>query len=192
MRRSRRPIRTLLALLALSGMSCSGKLEPTQFTNPKFDFGFLERVAVIPLENLSENRQSGVRATRILATELLASGTVDVVEPGEVQAAVDRISGFRNPPSTQHVIDLGRALDVQALIVGSVNQSEVIRSGTVNIPVVTLDLRMLETETGAAVWAGTQTERGATVGARMLGTGGEPISATTRKCVQVLLGTLIQ
>ena len=179
---------TLIAVLTLLG--CSGNLATTEFTNPRFDFGFVERLAVLPLEDLVDDRQAGVRATRLLITELLASGAVDVVEPGEVQAVAERIVRGRGVPSNEEVIELGRELGVQAIMVGSVTQSEVLRSGTVSVPVVTLDLHLLETETGAAVWAVTHTEKGSGAAAKWLGTGAEPISATTRKCVQKALRSL--
>lgn len=60
-----------LSLLVVCGcLGCAGGLPPTQFTNPDFDFAFVETVAVLPLENLSSDRQAGVRATRLLITEL--------------------------------------------------------------------------------------------------------------------------
>ena len=131
-----RPVVTL-ALIVLA-TACTGGLKPTQFTNPDFDFGFVERVAVIPLENHSEDRQAGVRASRILITELLASGAVDVVEPGQVQSALDRIpSTGRAAPNTAELVELGETLGVQAIFVGSVEQSEILRSGTTQIPAST-------------------------------------------------------
>jgi hypothetical protein len=178
----------LIAALALLG--CSGNLATTEFTNPRFDFGFVERVAVLPLEDLADDRQAGVRATRVLITELLASGAVDVVEPGEVQAVLSRVVRGRGAPSKSEILELGRELDVEAVMIGSVTQSEVLRSGVVSVPVVTIDLHLLETETGAAVWAVTHTERGSGAAAKWLGTGAEPISATTRKCIQEALRSL--
>ncbi len=181
---------SLLVLAALV-TGCSSTLDTTSFTNPQFDFGFVERAAVLPLENLSNDSQAAQRATRILVTGLLASGAVDVVEQGEVRAALDRIPGLTNPPSTEQVINIGATLGTQALIVGSITQSEVLRSGTVTYPVVTIDLHMLETETGVSVWAATHTEKGSGVSAKLLGTGGQPISDTTRKCIRQLLDSLL-
>ncbi|MDH3404159.1 MAG: CsgG/HfaB family protein [Acidobacteriota bacterium] len=184
---------TVAASILIAGLTllgCSGNLATTEFTNPRFDFGFVERVAVMPLEDLAGDRQAGLRATRMLITELLASGAVDVVEPGELQAVADRVVRGRGLPSKDEILELGRQLEVQAVIVGSVTQSEVLRSGAVSVPVVTLDLHMLETETGTAVWAVTHTERGSGAAAKWLGTGAEPISATTRKCVQEALRSL--
>jgi len=184
----------VVGLLVAAG--CSSKMRTTHFTNPKFNFAFVERVAVLPFENLTGDRQAGFRATRLTVTELLASGAVDVVESGEVEAALAKIQGddYRRiaVPPTEQIITLGTMLKVQAVILGTVTQSDVTRSGTVSIPVVTLDARMIETETGATVWAATHTEKGGSTGARALGSGGQPISVTTRRCVQRLLQTMVE
>ena len=188
----------LLAVVATGSVisGCAGGMEATRFANPSFDFSFVQRVAVIPFDNLSGDRAAGLRATRLAITELLASGALDVVEPGEVEAALSQITGVapghRVSPSTEQIVSLGQALNVQAIILGTVTQSENLRSGSVPIPVVTLDVRMVEAETGVTVWAATQSERGATFSARVLGTGGDPLSETTRECVRNVLATLIQ
>lgn len=180
----------LLGLLVAAG--CAGGPKPTRFTNPRFDFGFVERVAVLPFENLSNDRQAGPRATRLMLTELLATGALDVVEPGEVRAALDDLGSRGLQPSTEEVQELGERLGVQALVLGTVTESEVVRSGSVGIPVVGLEVRMVETETGAIVWAATYTERGGSLGARILGTSGQPISLTTRDAVRGVLRTLVE
>jgi TolB-like protein len=189
-------ISLLLATVPWGLAACGSSMKATQFSNPSFDFAFIERVAVLPFENLSNDRQAGLRATRLTITELLASGALDVVEPGEVQAALIQTGAFqagRTPiPSTEQIISLGQALEVEAIIMGTVTQSENLRSGNVPVPVVTLDLRMVETETGATVWAATHSEKGSTVSAKILGTGGQPIAETTRECVQQVLATLIE
>ena len=181
----------LLFTAALGAVACAGRFPTTRFLNPNFDFSFVVRAAVLPLENLTADRRAGVRATRLLITELLATGTLDVVEPGETQEALDRVVR-QATPTTEEIIQLGQDLEVQAIILGTVTQSESLRSGTVSIPVVTLDVHMLETETGTTVWAVTHTEKGSGFSARLLGTGAEPISETTRRCVQVVIGALLQ
>ena len=180
---------TMAAILAAAG--CAG-VRTTRYINPDFNFGFVQRVAVLPFENLATDRQAGARATRLFITELLSSGAVDVVEPGEVRAAMNRLLGADDAPTTEQVVALGKELGVQALILGSVNESAETRSGTVMIPVVTIDVHMVEVETGAAVWATTHTEKGGGFGARFLGSGTEPISETTRRCVRVLVKELVK
>ncbi len=178
----------LFGALVLAG--CGG-MRATRFINPDFSFAYVEKVAVLPFENFATEPDAGVRATRLFITELLAAGAVDVVEPGEVEAALNRIPGVARPPSSEHIIALGKSLKVQAVMLGSVNQSETIRSGTVMIPVVTLDAHMVETETGSTVWAVTHTEKGAGMGAKFLGTASEPISETMRRCVKKIVQKLV-
>jgi TolB-like protein len=171
-------------------------MKVTRFANPDFDFSFVQQVAVLPFENLTSDRQAGLRATRLTITELLASGAVGVVEPGEAQAALTKVTGLPPgravSPSTEQLVSLAQALQVQAVVLGTVTQSENLRSGSVPIPVVTLDIRMVEAETGVTVWAATHSEKGSSLSARILGTGGEPLAETTRACVQKTLATLIE
>jgi len=178
--------------LLLLAAGCSGNPKPTEFSNPRFDFGFVQRVAVLPFENLSSDRQAGARATRLMITELLATGALDVVEPGEVQAALGQFGTRVTDPSSEQIVALGKSLGVQALILGSVTQSDTLRSGATAIPVVGLDVHMVETETGAAVWAASTVVKGESFGARILGTAGEPVSVTTRRAVRDVLKTLVQ
>jgi curli biogenesis system outer membrane secretion channel CsgG len=180
----------LAGLAALAG--CSANPKPTEFVNPRFDFGFVERVAVLPFENLSNDRQAGARATRLLITELLATGTLDVVEPGEVQAALGKFGTRVVQPSHEQIVALGEGLGVQALILGTVTQSDLARAGSAAVPVVALDVRMVEVETGTVVWAATASVKGDSFGARVLGTSGQPISETTRRAVRRVLRTLVQ
>jgi len=196
MKRKLRVLVLCLCTIPPAFLACGGNLPPTEFTNPVFDFSFVQSVAVLPFDNLSQDSEAGTRVTRIMITELLASGAVDVVEPGEVTAAVSKIPGRQAAaaatPSTQDIIALGTELGVQALILGTVTQSEVLRSAGVQRPVVSLDARMVETETGKAVWAATHTETGGTISAKVLGTGGKPLAETTRRTVRGLLNTLLE
>lgn len=184
-------IRIPVLTVALGLLGCAGA-GTTRFVNPGFNFSFVRRLAVLPFENLSSDQQAGARATRLLVTELLASGAVDVVEPGEVKAALARLAGASATPTTEQITALGKALNVQALVLGNVNESTETRSGTVSVPVVTLDVHMVEAETGSTVWAATRTEKGGGFGARFLGTSGEPMSETTRRCVRKLVQDLIR
>ena len=114
MMRHRLSVAALLLLPGLGLLGCGGSMKTTRFSNPNFDFSFVERVAVVPFDNQTNDRQAGLRATRLTITELLASGAVDVVEPGEVQAALIKITGGQInrgvSPSTEQVVSLGQAL----------------------------------------------------------------------------------
>ena len=167
---------------------------PTKFTNPDIDFSFVERLAVLPFENYSNDSAAAARVTRLMVTELLATGAVDVVEPGEVNAALARYGGGARAvrPSTEQIVELGKTLGVQAVIAGAVAQSEVLRSGSAGIPTITLDAQMIEAESGGIIWSATHTEKGSAMSARFLGNEGEPLSVTTRRCVKQLVATLVK
>lgn len=189
--RTRRPAAAFACAGLLASWACAS-VGTTRFVNPNFNFSFVKKVAVLPFENLSSEQQAGARATRLFITELLATGSAEVVEPGEVRAALAKLSLAGPAPSTEQIVALGKDLGVQAILLGNVNESQEMRTGTVAIPVVTLDIHMVEVETGSAVWAATRTEKGTGFGAKFLGTGGEPISETTRRCVRKLVKDLIR
>ena len=180
-----------LAVAALLVVASCATVSPTKFVNPSYDFSYLERVAVIPLDDFSQEREAGARATRLLITELLATGAVDVVEPGEVTAALTRAGVVGGQPTTEQALAIGKQLRVQAIITGAVTQAENQRRGPAVVPVVTIDLHMVETETGQAVWAATHTESGSSAATRLLGSGGRAISQTMRRCVRRLVDTLV-
>ena len=187
-------VAVVLATVLFNG--CKSSMPPTDFVNPEFDFGFVERVAVLPFENDTNDRMAASRVTRLTMTELLASGVFDVVEPGEVEAAITQMDDLSirqaGRPSKASIATLGKLLQVQALIIGSVTQSGILRSGQVSVPAVTIDMRMVETETGVVVWAATHSEKGSSISSKVLGTGGIPLAQTTRLCVQGALATLIE
>ncbi len=191
MHKGQRFLAVILAASAVALGACASGTVPTKFINPKFNFSYVERVAVLPFANFSQDIQAGPRATRMMITQLLATGAVDVVEPGEVQAALDKFGARVTTPSSEQIVTLGKELKVQAVVQGSVTQSEVIRSGLVGIPVVSLDVHMIETDTGAAVWAASVTEKGSGWAAKILGVAGEPISETTRRAVRAIVSTLL-
>lgn len=191
MHKGHRLFAIVLAAGAVALGACASGTAPTKFINPKFNFSYVERVAVLPFANFSHDIEAGPRATRMMITQLLATGAVDVVEPGEVQAALDKLGARVITPSSEQIVALGKQLKVQAVVQGSVTQSDVLRSGLVGIPVVSLDVHMIETDTGSAVWAASVTEKGGSLAAKILGTGGEPISETTRRAVRAVVATLL-
>ena len=181
---------TLGAALLLLATSC-GSVAPTKFVNPNFNFGFVERVAILPMDNMTEDRQAADQASRLLVTELLASGAVDVVEPGEVRAAMAKAGISGGSPSKEQVIALGKSLGAQAVMTGAVTQAGNVRAGTLLVPVVTVDVHLLETETGAPVWAATVTEKGTSFGAQFFGTTAEASSETMRKAMKEVVRRLV-
>jgi len=178
-----------LGLVLIAG--CAG-LGSTTFAHPDYNFGFVEKVAVIPFENTTKDQGAGVRATRFFVTELLAARAFDVVEPGEVARVLTGMGVVRTADLTrEQVLSIGNELGVQALFLGSVGESSSQRSGGANINVVTLNARLVETETGETVWSATHTESGGGFWSTLFGTRQRSSSEVTRACVAKSIRTLI-
>ncbi|MCX6638918.1 MAG: hypothetical protein NTW14_00325 [bacterium] len=188
--------KALSAFLALTGISliwmsgCSG---PTVFLDRSYDFNFIGRVAVIPFDNLSNSQGAGKQATLIFITELLATETFAVVEPGETAKALNEINAGKSMSlDLDQMVKLGKRLNVQGLIIGTVSESSSLRSGGVTVPVITMDLRLVETETGSTVWSAGRTVGRPSLVSILFGIGGKSTSETMQACVRSLLKTLIK
>jgi len=175
--------------LVLTG--CGG-MGATKFVHAGFDFGFIERVAVVPFENLSSEQGAGARATRYFTTALLSAEAFDVVEPGEVSKAVEQFGFVASAQLTEEqAVSLGRTLGVQAVFLGSLAESAKIRSGSNNVSVITVVTSMVETETGTTVWSSTNTEDSASIWSSLFGTGQKSSSEVMRKALDGCLDTLL-
>ena len=147
---------------------------------------------MVPFENLSTTQGSGAQATRYFVTSLLASDAFVVIEPGEVARALETQSLVRTAQLTEDQIKaIGRELGVQGLFLGTVSESASLRSGSTTVSVVTVVLRLVETETGATVWSATNSEDSAGFWSTLFGTGQKSRSEVMRKCLDGCLDTLV-
>ena len=186
-RASRLPI-LVVAGLWLAG--CGG-VAPSTYVHPNYDFSAVKKVAVLPLENLTSDQTAGEKVRKIVVTELLASGVVDVVEPGQVNKALS-VQNIQTPGamSPDEFKKLAGTLGVQLLIVGSVESFDRIQVGGVQAPEVTLTLRAVDAESGTVVWAASHTQGGATFSARLFGLTGDSLSEVARKAAHEAVATL--
>jgi len=178
-------------LFIVSG--CRGSVPLNYYINPDIDFSYFKRVAVMPLNNLTNDKSAGEIVRQVVISELLASGLVDVVIPGEVIAAVNEM-GIQNISSlsAKQINALGKALNVEAIIMGSVEQYGESRTGNISTPEVTVTLMMADTGTGNIIWSITATRGGAGFMARHFGarsnTMSETVLAVVRDAIRTLAG----
>ncbi|MBI4849739.1 MAG: hypothetical protein HY808_14410 [Nitrospirae bacterium] len=182
------PVSALLIFLFTSG--CGGKA-PVYHIREDIDFSYFKKVAVMPLDNLSNDRTAGEVVRQVVISELLSSGLVDVVVPGEVMAAVSELD-IKNISSLseKQIKALGKALKVEALIMGSVEQYGESRSGNISAPEVTITLMMADAGTGNIIWSITTTRGGAGFMARHFGARSETMSETVLTAVREAIRTL--
>lgn len=181
---------TGMLCLLLLGAGCRSSM-PSFHVRQDVDFGFIKRVAVLPLNNLTNERFAAEAVRQVVISELLASGLVDVVIPGEVKAAIDRL-GIKSVSSlnTKQIKALGTALGVQALIFGSVEQFGMVRMGNISAPNVTITLMMADTGSGSIIWSVTSTGVGGGFMARHFGARTETMSETLLRVVKEAIRTL--
>ena len=183
---------TTLILLLLVAAGCGGQ-RTTSFTFGEYNFQFIEKVAIIPFENLSASKGAGARATQIFIPEVLAAEVFDVVEPGEVSHVLGKHGITRTAQlTTEQIIKIGGFLKVQALILGSVTEASNVRSGGSSVKKVSMVVRMVETERGLTVWSATATAGSRGFWGSLFGTSGKSLSEVTRDCVRKALNTLVK
>lgn len=163
------------------------------YIHPTYDFSLIKKVAVLPLENLTQDTLAGEKVRKVVVSELLAVGVLDVLEPGQVNRALAQ-QGIQAPSSmsAEEFKKLGASLGVQAFIVGSVETYEQINVGGVFYPQVAITLRAVDAATGTIIWSASRTGGGVGIAGRLFGLGGETMSEATQKTVRAAVATLFR
>lgn len=161
------------------------------YVEPNMDFGSIQTVAVLPLQNLSSTNEAAERVRDTFMSMLLATGAIYVVPPGEVARGMSRISRISpEGPSTEQIKQLSGILGVDGIITGVVREYGTVRSGAASANIVSISLKLTETESGMVVWSASATKGGVGMWDRLIGGGGEPMDTVTVKAVNELLDKL--
>lgn len=147
------------ALLAILVAGCAG-------TGRRSDSGGTvptdhPRAALLPFENLSGREEQGRVFTQVFLVELVRSGACEMVEPGQVDQALDRL-GIRatGSLSSDQLRQLGDSLGVRYVFLGSVLEAGTVKTWDGDLPSAGAALRMVETSSGRVVWAGLKVRTG--------------------------------
>lgn len=184
----------LVAVLATAPGCAVRKSGGVTYHEPAMDFSLVHTVAVLPFGNLSTTQTADERVRDVFMTMLQAQGgEIYVVPLGEVQRALQRVE-MTNPaePSAENVVALGKVLNADAVITGTVLEYGETRSGTASANYVTLSVQMLEAKTGKLVWSAQSTKGGVSAADRMFGGGGRPMNVVTAGAVNDLLDKLFK
>ncbi len=192
-RRTRRllpPVRSALVLL-LVAEGCGSPV--TRFAHPEADFSFYESVGIVPFESLGQDRLAGEKVTNVFFAELLTRHFAAVREPGQFAAAIQHVhgSGASNVPwSAADLQRLGTESEVLGVFMGIVRDYEMTGVGRSTYPLVSLEVRLLDTGTGNVVWSASVTRRGGPsmpfMGWREIHTLGELSTAVCRELLETL------
>jgi len=186
---SKRMIGCLCAMLFVSACAATA----TDYVHNKYDFSLIQKIAVLPLENLSQDQQAGERVRKIVVSEMLAAGVLDVIEPALVnQAMAQQQIQIASGMSAKQVTDLGKSLGVQAFVVGSVDTYDRINVGGGSFAEVAVTLRALDAASGTIVWSTSKSAGGAGFFGRLFGFGGDTLYEATQRAVHAAVVTLFQ
>ena len=183
----------MIGILILSFLisGCGGRGGSSFYINQDIDFSFIKRVAVLPLDNLTNDRFAGDAVRQVVISEFLASGLVEVVCPGDVNAAFETLKiKTGQSPNSEQIKAIGKTLKVEAVIMGAVNKYGEVREGNVSSPEITITLMMADTTSGSIIWSVTKTRGGAGFWAKHFGARADTMSEAVLKLVRESIQTL--
>ena len=125
-----------------------------RFVDQEADIAYYERVAVAPFMSLSQDPLAGQKVADIFFAELLETGFAQVVEPGQLVAAMIKVRGgtpLTNPWSTEELAKLGAELGIQGIFMGTVRDYRMEQVGRDSFPHVSLEVRFVDTTSGRIV-----------------------------------------
>ncbi len=188
-----KPLMRALAVCGLVLLSGCASNRPTVFLHPEYDFSGVERIAVVPFENLSSEQGAGGYITRVFISELLASGAFDIVESGEVARVLATLGQVRTAElDLMGMKKMGEELKVQSVIFGSIGESGQSRGTSGSSHTVSLTARMVDCETGTTVWNSSLTTGGPGALSRMMGIGEVSRGEAVRTAVKRLVKSLVK
>lgn len=189
-RQDRKSPGTLLLALGALLLLVSGCAGPGHHTRPGFDAKTIKRIAVLPLESFATDDYAGEKVRRVVITELMSKG-VDVIEPGEISRILrEREVVFPSMISAEDIRSIGKTLDVDMVMAGSVGAFDIRRGVSVSYPEVSVHLELIETSSGRIIWSAWHTSGGPSFWTRHFGTEGNTLSETSRDVVRKAIGTL--
>lgn len=179
-----------LILLHLAGCASTANMP---YHDPDMDFTSIRTVAVMPFENLTNDKSASERVRDVFANMLLSTGEIYVLPPGEVARGASR-AGISNPsvPSIDEIIKLANILKVDAVIIGVLREYGETRSGATSGNIISLSLKMIEVQTGKIIWTASSTKGGISMKDRLLGGGGKPMNEVTTEAVYDIINELFR
>ncbi|HEY6100948.1 MAG TPA: GNA1162 family protein, partial [Anaeromyxobacter sp.] len=180
-------------LLVLAAAAAAGCRSTSYYMHPRADLGTIQKVGVMPFETMTAERAPADKVQKIFLAELLATGAFEVVEPGVVLKAlkdekVENIGAL----TPADIVKLAKAMGANGLFFGTVVDYGDARGGAGTATEITIQLRLVDGQSGSTVWSASRTRSGATVSARLFGFGGESSSEVARDLVRDELSTLLR
>lgn len=175
-----------LTVLILAGCAKG----PVVYYHPDANLAYIKKVAVLPFVNVSNNKNAHELVRDVFVTELLSSGLFEVVNYGEtLRALKEREISDVKGLSTEEAKRVGKRLDVQGIIIGTVNEYGM-TGRNLPYPEVSISISMIEVPSGVFVWKASHTAKGLTILYRVFGVGGKSNIEVAKKAVRSVVDSL--
>ncbi len=178
----------LFVLLLWTGCAGSG----TSFVHPTVDFSHIRRCALLPFQNLTEDGFADERLQSVFLMEILERGSLSIIDPEETVSAMKELR--LAPGSTltpEQIVALGKALSVEAVFFGSVEEYGLQSRSRQQIYEITAAFGMAETETGNLIWRSQVHVDGSSFWKKIFGGESAGLYDISRKAVRRALGSLL-
>jgi hypothetical protein len=187
-----RALCVLILLVVLAQLAaCSPRA--TSYINRNVDFSYVQRVAIFPFRNLSQDTQAAARVQSIFMAGILEQGGLALVDEGEVLHALQKL---RISPeaalSSEQVVALGKELGVQGIFFGTVEEYGQARISNTQVYMITAAFSLLETETGSLIWNAQVSNNGTSFWRRLFGGGSASLYDVSSSAVKAAQRSLFR
>jgi hypothetical protein len=178
----------LLALAAWAAGCAGGTMS---FLHPNVDFSHIHRCAVLPFHNLTSDSYADDRIQSIFLMEVLGQGELVLVDPEETVGAIKDLKiSPASTPTPEQLVALGKALSVEAVFEGTVEEYGQAPGARSDVYFVTATFSMSETETGNLIWRAQVHKDGSSFLKKLFGGETASLYTVSRKAVRAALGSL--
>jgi len=151
---------TLIILMAATTLLVGCSSNPNYYRSD-LQLDETATLAVLPLVNLSKYTEASEIVMNSLLVELLDLDVFEIVDPGIVDEVIlQKRIRYTDRLPMETMQELGSRMGANYLLLGSIHQFDMITDRVEILPVISISLRIVGSETGTIVWAATHTKRG--------------------------------
>ncbi|ADH85463.1 hypothetical protein [Desulfurivibrio alkaliphilus] len=180
----------LLLQLLLAGGGCATRAGD-YYLRDDIDLEYMRQIAVLSLANNSRDEFAPEMVRDIIMTRVLHRRLFDVVDKGLVDSRMrEEVLDPGQPLDAVTLQRLGRHLQVQGVLLGTVDVAAEQRKGPVTYPELALTLRLLDVESGLVIWQAGGNADGDSFSRRLFGLAARDRYQVARGLVDELLATI--
>lgn len=180
-----------LLILAIQSCALKNNNDSQFYLRDQVDFGYIRKIAILPFDNLTEDKYAASRARELAITQVLSQRIFDVADKGEVDSALkDEVIRPGQPLDPTSVKRLSQRLKVQAFLMGSVDSAGENRKGASSFSEISLSLRLIDGKSALVMWRASGHGSGYSVVDRLFGLNPSDAFKVTMDLIDRLLSSI--